>query len=306
MARLVDILNRQARGDFLKGFPARTQILVADTIIQEIEEINRKSRTWMLTDSPLPRSGLDHRKSHPWMPDDFPRAAPPFDRMWIEGKLDSGQWLGITVTVIDADNVSADTRALCGVTRTPFRWLLALFPIIAADERRGQFKTILVASQLQFVCVDGEGRCVAGLDQVIFKPAPDAQAALLKKLRLPKIQVSVQVNSAPAVLKVFALMNCVNVETITLAPPPSLSKSHMKKYRVPMSSYKVLTVRGVNISQRVGTGKGGQHSAPRRHIVRGHFKHLKSGKTAWWQPHLRGRDQDGSIRKTYRVEKPVH
>jgi hypothetical protein len=283
MARLVDLLNRQARGDFVRGFPAHTELIVADDILQEVEEANRQQRAWSS--------------------DDFPRAAPPFPRLWIEGRLDGGRWLGITVSVIEAALVSQETLRMCGVKRSEIKWLIVLFPLVAADEKHGQFRTILVASQLQFICIDGEGRCVAGLEKVIFKPAPDAETALLKKLRLPRMAVSFQVNTAPSVLKIFALMNCVNVAATPVVPPPALNKSHQKKYLAPMSTYKVLTVKGVNISQ-AGPVRGGTHSTPRRHIVRGHFKHLKSGKTAWWQSFLRGRDDDGAIRKTYSVVKP--
>lgn len=285
MARLIDLLQRQSKGRFLHGLMRDTQILVADTIFQEMEDATNKGRVW---------------KS-----EDFPRAAPPFKHMWIEGRVNEDMWGGSVVHVIDANDTDLDPyiMRLMAVKREYIRWVVSAFSM-SASERHGKLM-IALGSHLQMMGIDDEGRITAGLTTPILKPAPDVEDQMAVVLKLPISRLSVQVNVAPMLLKTFALMNCVNVKQETVEPPPALSKSHSKKYGVPMSSYKVLTVKGQNISQ-AKPSKGGTHSTPRLHMVRGHFKHLQSGKTSWWQPHLRGRDhdEDGSIRKTYKVVKP--
>lgn len=105
------------------------------------------------------------------------------------------------------------------------------------------------------------------------------------------------------------ILNVKNIDICDAPEPPTgLNKKHERKYGIPLTKYKILTVKKPGkkgISRNFTTEE--QNSF---HICRGHFKHYTEkaplfGRytgTFWIPPHTRGNKEHGEIIKDYKVE----
>lgn len=95
-------------------------------------------------------------------------------------------------------------------------------------------------------------------------------------------------------------VNCQNVETARIDPPPKLNSKRMKSGKAPLDSYHVLLIPGER--QVMGSEGEGERSGPRLHWRRGHLRRLQDGRVIWVRHALVGNKEQGSVEKTYRVE----
>ena len=114
----------------------------------------------------------------------------------------------------------------------------------------------------------------------------------------------------------IGLMNCRNIDTVTVMPPKGLSKKFKKRSGRPLLKYRVITVEQSD-SGRVKTIRGRKHQDDRmiaesempQHIVRGHFKTYsrdrplfgKYSGTWWWHHATKGTKEHGEIVHEYEV-----
>lgn len=113
-------------------------------------------------------------------------------------------------------------------------------------------------------------------------------------------------------LMAIALMHCRNVELVDEVPPPKLSKSHEKKYGVPLVKFKTLKVHSMR-REYTDDDRESQPGIPKSlHICRGHFKDYRNGGGLfgkyegiyWWDQHVRGDIKRGVTIKDYDVQAP--
>lgn len=117
------------------------------------------------------------------------------------------------------------------------------------------------------------------------------------------------VASVNVALWTIAFMHTKGALIEDIHPPAAQQKRHMKRYKAPMCSYKTIKVMGVGRSAQ--DAQGGQHAAPRLHIVRGYWADYRFGaglfgKPAlrgiyWVKEHQRGRPERGAIKADYEV-----
>lgn len=105
------------------------------------------------------------------------------------------------------------------------------------------------------------------------------------------------------------LLNCKNIAAEEVHPPSKLNKKRLRSNKLPLFSYKTLSV-----NPGAGSSRGGKNGIPlnhnRIHLCRGHFKHYSEdaplfGRITglwWWQPHVRGQNRKGVVMKDYIVE----
>lgn len=105
-------------------------------------------------------------------------------------------------------------------------------------------------------------------------------------------------NSAVPVLALIQVLQCCNVKTTRVLPPPALNKKRIASGKLPFVEYRVLTIDGG--SSVSGTGSG-THSSPRQHIRRGHIRRLADERRIWIHQCLVGDPRKGLIVKDYRV-----
>lgn len=110
---------------------------------------------------------------------------------------------------------------------------------------------------------------------------------------------------------VLDIINCKNVSLSPISPPERLNRSRIKKGKLPLYRYHVLTLdldKGRKLAGDVPKRSLG--TAP-VHLCRGHFKEYTADQPLfgrvtgrfWWQPHARGKAQNGIIMKDYRIKK---
>jgi hypothetical protein len=106
---------------------------------------------------------------------------------------------------------------------------------------------------------------------------------------------------ALAILAIFTVMACSNVLFSDNPAPESLNKKRSKAGKVPLMSYKTLTLKIPN--ERIDSlPLGGTHASPRLHLRRGHIRRLSFDKAVWVQSSIVG-SKHGFISKDYRVSK---
>ena len=71
--------------------------------------------------------------------------------------------------------------------------------------------------------------------------------------------------------------------------------------KLPIWEVKTLVLK-TPVTRTVSEYQGGTHASPRQHIRRGHYRHYKSGKTAWVRDCIVGSLEKGFVHKDYRVE----
>ncbi len=108
----------------------------------------------------------------------------------------------------------------------------------------------------------------------------------------------------------ISLLHCKNVE---IAGPRNPNRGRAKKRRrqgMPPVEFKTLVVHSMTKASTEGRG---QHSTPRWHIARGHFKDYRRGKGLfghlreifWWDSHVRGNRSKGTIEKDYDIDPDI-
>ena len=112
----------------------------------------------------------------------------------------------------------------------------------------------------------------------------------------------------PALLAI-SLMHCKNTTVTSVDPPEKLSRKHKKKHSKPLSRYHVLNIEPMKkILRKEGNiEKTGIRQA--LHICRGHFKDYRDGgglfgkykDIYWWESHVRGDINEGSVTKDYNI-----
>ena len=101
-------------------------------------------------------------------------------------------------------------------------------------------------------------------------------------------------------IEFLACLNCSNVKSIDVHPPEKLNKHRKRKGKQPLSSYKILTVPGVQTSN---TSLGGTHASPRTHLRRGHIRRLRNGTRIWINAVVVNKDvTHGVVHKDYNVK----
>jgi hypothetical protein len=102
-----------------------------------------------------------------------------------------------------------------------------------------------------------------------------------------------------ALITTLAMLECANVSTRVVEPPPAANKLRAMNCKPPHSSYHVLVLPS---SSSEGTaGLGGTHAPPRLHMRRGHIRRLPAGRSTWVRPHMVGRPELGVVSKDYRI-----
>lgn len=107
----------------------------------------------------------------------------------------------------------------------------------------------------------------------------------------------------------LAFLNCKNVGSKKHVVPAKLNRSFQRKHRLPYYSYRTLVVKGTSLGcgQQPAIGESG--IVQPLHLCRGHFKHFEGkglfGKlkgTFWWEAHVRGAKEIGTVEKDYRIQ----
>lgn len=110
-------------------------------------------------------------------------------------------------------------------------------------------------------------------------------------------------------LYAISLLHCKNVTTRDAAEAPAKVKAARAKRGRPYIHYKELVVKPMR--KEVASQTDGDESPIKRalHICRGHFKDYREsglfGKyhdIYWWEMHVRGSQEVGEVRKSYKVK----
>lgn len=106
----------------------------------------------------------------------------------------------------------------------------------------------------------------------------------------------------------LSLMHCKNVELVRKPQNPKLARAYRRRHQEPLLTYHVLDIEPM---KRVLRDEGDSECSGLRHalhICRGHFKDYRQrglfGKHKglfWWESHLRGSADVGTVIKDYRV-----
>jgi hypothetical protein len=87
-----------------------------------------------------------------------------------------------------------------------------------------------------------------------------------------------------------------------VAPPERLNRKRLKRGKVPLFTYKVLTI---GKKKRKSQKLGGTHASPRSHLRRGYYRTSRNGVRHWVQPCMVKGETDGFVHKDYKVEGTV-
>lgn len=99
---------------------------------------------------------------------------------------------------------------------------------------------------------------------------------------------------------VFCSILCENHVTFDdVVPDEKLNKARRARGKVPLFTYKVLTI---GKPKRKSQLLGGTHASPRSHLRRGHYRTSQKGVRHWVQPCMIKGETDGFVHKDYRVE----
>lgn len=304
MARFADLLTRESNG-YLSFNRFEGGLIIADAVHASLEAQG-------LDDSALYVEDELFIDGNNLELDRYRDILPPFNSFWIEAKssLHKGTWIGVACTAYTRDQARDKSITRKKMQKLlegsgieigepiDYGWIINMYPI-SAMERGGGRLQVLCPNSMQQVMIDKEGNLMT--NRPALRPADDLRSHYAYGLNLPNMAVDIMVNCAPLVLETLALMGCVNVRQETIEPEPALNKASLKRYGVPMSSYKVLVFKGRNLS--VVEHKGGTHASPREHKVKRHYK-WRNGKRFYVSPYLRGNPELGRVAKTYDVRPP--
>jgi len=112
------------------------------------------------------------------------------------------------------------------------------------------------------------------------------------------------------IIKICALIHCINVKKVRHLPAPLLIKKRLlKRGKAPLVSFYTLEVKP-SLSVKTREAQGLWEN--RIHLCRGHYKRFTAEKPLlgrhvgmwWWQPAVRGRSKKGIVVKDYLVKGP--
>lgn len=98
-------------------------------------------------------------------------------------------------------------------------------------------------------------------------------------------------------------VNCFHTTTDEIEPPQRLNRKRLKNGKVPLFTYKVLTI---GKKKRKSAHMGGTHASPRSHLRRGYYRMSKNGKRHWVQPCMVKGETPGFVHKDYKVEEQAY
>jgi len=281
MARFIDLLVREK---YLAPLPPTCPVIIGDEQLAYIDGLP--------DDHPL------------WRGEDFPNMAPPFPSFWIEARsrvADVHYGVEVILAKPTMDQAEKYFRFFWPwhKLKAPIAWMFQIFCYMRHGRAFG------VMPQVLYLFVDQHG--------IILNPNHPTKGNLLQGLSEPLpelmgkrfIQLSPDdgLNIVPFALRTWAMLNCVNVGIEAVAPPPALSKSHKKKYGIPMSTWYELRLKTKKYAQAEAIqdrDESGDRRQYREHLCRGHFKRRKTG-VFWWNAHVRGSHDLGTIRKSYSI-----
>jgi hypothetical protein len=216
-----------------------------------------------------------------WDPQKLPVVTPPFKRFWMEYSVPGMKNTNVG-TLLLSDQFNREDHGV--------RWL---------------------TKATMFLRVYGQ---MVYPGHFLFEISPNGKLlGIADHLRLDKeVKDDISLGMANVILWTLCFMNTQKVERIETVPPEKLSRSHQKKYGVPMSRFYTLKVTAMNErSSRVH--HGGEHNSPAHHIVRGHFRQFSLNKPLfgkwsgvyWWNEFERGDRKRGEVTKEYEVVPPM-
>jgi hypothetical protein len=255
--------------------------------------------------------GLDH----------MPPLIPPFEDTWIEAKS-GGALYGMLYSV---ETMPEHKHPVCD--RLAIAWLFtydkmtqsALGPIIEvhiAMDGKGNFdpQASVGLAHFQEYLDDEYVRREAltmvenGKPKDYTVPVTDWWGGELTS----EDNIGVPFEIVKSLLLAVGMMNCSNVGTVQVEPPPKLSKKRKKRYGHPLTTYRVIRVtphftqkgRKKHSDETIAEG-----SQP-LHIVRGHFKTYEEDRplfgryagTFWWNSQVRGSRDSGEVLHDYEVD----
>ena len=236
-----------------------------------------------------------------WDTDDYPCLTPPFPLVWLETKRPSCINHGPSLLRSGRKQISSD--------HMPEHWGLGfqserlpdkgwqVSAMLVLEQRKGEFT---VPGYFLFMTLDEQG-LIKEYDPTFTLPEGFDEQQAADNTGIMTIW------SRPALLA-LSFCHCKNVRTAEVTPPPKLSKAHERRHKKPLVRYHTLEIDPMReiLRREGGSDKVGLQQA--LHICRGHFKDYREsglfGRNKglyWWDQHLRGQAQEGTVLKDYRV-----
>lgn len=244
--------------------------------------------------------GLDH----------MPSLMPPFEVTWVEARF--GRGLRFGMLYMKGSNILPEICKDAAHVAVCLLFVQAkggpvYGPEIQIDlplDERGNF-------------MPGEstrmGLMATGTDFIRFGSRPKGYSVSMKDWIGEPNNREASYEAIKALLFAVGMMNCSNVGTVEVIPPPKVSRKREKRYGKPLVRYRVIQVKP-HLSTR-----GAKHSDSEReavgedtplHICRGHFKTYEEDRplmgrhsgTFWWKSQVRGSKKAGEIHHEYEVE----
>ena len=108
---------------------------------------------------------------------------------------------------------------------------------------------------------------------------------------------------AYTILCFIAALQCSNVAEQNVPAPAKLNKSRVKKGKLPLFDYKVLTIdtKAAKATSKAQASNNEPSHTKREHLRRGHIRRYES-KTIWVNPCVIGDKNKGSLKKSYQVK----
>jgi hypothetical protein len=103
-------------------------------------------------------------------------------------------------------------------------------------------------------------------------------------------------------LSTLALLNAQNAVEVEPVSKDTHNAKRSRKGQFPLSSHKVIHIHP-RLQALASSTTGSDRHPLRAHMVRGHFKHRKSG-LYWWSPFMRGDRNLGLVTKDYQLDQP--
>lgn len=280
MTRFIDKILRKSNDkkitDALEGIP----VISADNVAKYLEE----TRQWTISSAY-----------------DLPNIAPPFQKMFIEFYHPSQIDVGWYIYAYDRKH-GDEPRLLYEETEISktARWVIQAYMFIE--------KCPFIPQFVVEIFVAGDGKLVEPDRGIPFEAKPTVGSVFTRRWTEKDAKLIESIAGFfVAALWTICFMNTKNVVHEDVLPEPKLNKVHVKKYRRPMTVYRVLKISPMTNGR--GEDKGGEHGSPSLHIRRGHFKHYgedaplfgRTVGTFWWQETSVGNQEHGEVQKSYSV-----
>ena len=188
-------------------------------------------------------------------------------------------------------------RIIYGALLEEEQWMPVLDPVLVTPEissglgvkvrsiDTGKCITVQVLSCQETLSIRAEASLQLGV-----KPSAET---LLKEM------TNDAAGEALAIVELCNLLDCTNVETISLAPSAKLNRKRVAAGRPPLFEYRVLNLRSSGGSEHENMGTS--HASPRLHYRRGHIRRLQNGRKTWVRPHMVGDASRGNVVKDYKL-----